>query len=117
MGVSASIIGENGTRWARFQRGLLTESSETKTAIWQGGIVVDNDTRGGGQGGVAVVTGCPRPSLRSKSKSVGIVCGLVAACGARLQLLDPDSAYSHVTSMFVCSNDHLILTSLRSATR
>jgi hypothetical protein len=68
MGVSASIIGENGTRWARFQIGLLTESSETKTAIWQGAIVVDNDTRGGGQGGGAVVTGCPRPSLRSKSE-------------------------------------------------
>lgn len=58
--MSASIIGENGTRWARFQIGLLTERSETKTAIWQGAIVVDNDTRGGGQGGGAVVTGCPR---------------------------------------------------------
>lgn len=79
-----------------FQNGLLTESSETKTAIWQGGIAVKNDTRGGGQGGVAVVTGCPRCSLQSKSKSKGSL----RACGARLELLDrdPDLVWSHVTS-------------------
>lgn len=67
----------------------MTESSETQTAIWQGGIVVENDTRGGGQGGVAVVTGCPRPFAVSVSERlrVRIACGPVAA--------DVEPAWNH----------------------